>query len=180
MSNSSARSMFHLAIVVLALTISTFAQGSKELHLRGTISDYTPQNVSGPWEVRGVWSLTVKNGSHTADFSAALTMVRSDLGVTLSGGGDLNSPTDRNAHTHHFKVVNGTVTLLANGFEITGPITIAANGTFPPPFGPSSTVTIEVTGGNTLALSNIQVILQGDAAVHFGTQALNGVVRSVK
>jgi hypothetical protein len=72
------------------------------------------------------------------------------------------------------------VTPLANGFQVTGAATITGNGNFPPPFGGSSTLQINITGGNSVAFSNIQLTLTGDAAAHFGSQPVNGVVRSVK
>jgi hypothetical protein len=143
----------------------------------GCFNDYTPQNVGGPWEVRGQWFLALDRESGTADFSAALTMVHSDLGVT---NGDLNNPKARAAHTHHITLVGGTVTALTNGFRVTGTATITGNGNYPPPFGGSSSLQIDITGGNTVTFSNIQMSLMGDAATHFGSQPINGVVRSVK
>jgi hypothetical protein len=169
-----------IGALVVAASIGGLAQTPRETHFRGTISDYTPQSVGGPWEVRGLWSLKVKGDSGTADFSAALTMVRSDMGVMLSGGGDLNSAKQRNAHTHHITLVDGTVTPLTNGFRVTGTATITGNGAFPPPFGPDSTVQIDITGGNSVTFSNIQLTMGGDAAMHFGTNPINGVVRSSK
>jgi hypothetical protein len=168
-----------IGVLILSTSIGGLAQTPREMNLRGTISDYSPQSVSGPWELRGHWSLKVKGDSGTADFSAALTMVRSDLGVMLSGGGDLNSAKQRNAHTHHITLVDGTITPLTNGFRVTGNATITANGAFPPPFGPSSTVQIDITGSNTVTFSNIQLTMGGNAAVHFGTNPFTGVVRNV-
>jgi hypothetical protein len=171
-----------MGVLLLAVSISAFAQRPREVHFRGTISDYTPQTGGGPWEMRGQWSLCIKRNGK-ADFTAALNMERSDLGVMQSGGGDLNNPADRNAHTHHFTVVDGMVTFPAPGtIEITGPINITANGAYPPPFGGSSSVTIDITGGtgpNSVALSNIKLTFAGDAIKHFGSQPVNGVVRSV-
>jgi hypothetical protein len=165
----------HIGVLVLAVSIGALAQTPTLMNFRGLINDYTPASVSGPWEVRGQWSLKVKGDSGTADFSAALTMVRSDLGVT-----DLNSPAARNAHTHHITVVDGTVTPLTNGFRVSGPATITGNGNYPPPFGGSSTLQIDIVGGNSVAYSNIKLTFGGDAAGHFGSQVVNGVVRSAK
>jgi hypothetical protein len=165
----------HIGVLVLAVSLGALAQTPTLMNFRGLINDYTPASVSGPWEVRGQWSLKVKGDSGTADFSAALTMVRSDLGVT-----DLNSPAARNAHTHHITMVNGTVTPLTNGFRVSGPATITGNGNYPPPFGGSSTLQIDIVGGNSVAYSNIKLTFGGDAAGHFGSQAVNGVVRSAK
>jgi hypothetical protein len=172
-----------IAVLVLAVSTSVLAEGPGELHFRGTINDYTPQNmpatVGGPWEVAGRWTLRLKRDG-TADFSAALTMVRSDLGVTLSSNPDLNSASARSAHTHHITLVGGTVTFLPNDIRVTGPATITGNGNFPPPFGASSTLQIDITGGNRVTFSNLKILFMGDSMAHFGSNPINGVVRSVK
>lgn len=162
-----------------------FAQRSREVHFRGTISDYTPQTVipGGPWEVQGQWSLAIKRNGK-ADFSAALNMERSDLGVINTGGGDLNNPTDRKPHTHHLFLVDGNVTFpTQGGIEVSGgSVTVTANGG-KPPFGTDNTLTIDITGGtgpNSVAFSNITVTLGKDAEQHFGPNPIHGVVRSVK
>jgi hypothetical protein len=175
MNSKGFRWMAQIGVLVLAVSLSALAQNPQPVHFRGTINDFTPASVGGPWEMSGTWSLDLNGDSGEANFSAALTMVRSDLGVT-----DLNSAKQRSAHTHHLTVVGGTVTPIANGFEVTVPITITANGNFPPPFGTPSTATIDITGGNTVALSNIKVTLAGAAATHFGSQPINGVVRSAE
>ena len=79
------------------------------------------QPGQGPWEVRGHWSLKVKGKSAKADFSAALTMERSDRGVK-NGKGDFdntnnNNPTPCNAHTHHITLVDGLVTTIPAEFK---------------------------------------------------------------
>ncbi len=160
-----------IGVLVLAVSIGALAQSPKQFKLSGLINDYTPANLAGPWEIRGDWSMNLKGESGKASFSAALTMEHSDLGVS-----DLNSPAQRSAHTHHITLVNGTVTPIANGFRVTGTAMITGNGNYPPPFGGNSTLQIDVIGGNSLALSNIKVTFGGDAATHFGTQAVNGVV----
>ncbi len=182
MKNKGFWGMVLMAVLASGVN-SAFAQRSREIHFRGTLSDYTPQTSSpgGPWEVRGQWSLTIKKDGK-ADFSAAVNMERSDLGVMNSGGGDLNSPADRNAHTHHLKLVDGTVTVLSNGIEITGGVvTITANGSWPPPFEPpSSGLKIDIVGGNTVTFSNIKITFLGGAQTHFGMAPLSGVVRRVR
>lgn len=176
-----------IVVVVLALGTGALAETPKLVKYSGVINDFTtasvPATVSGPWEVHGHWSLTVNEGSGKADFSAALTMGRSDAGVTQSGNGDFNDPTQRNAHTHHITLVEGVITPIPNnpnGFRVTGPATITGNGKFPPPFGPNSTLQIDVTGGNSVAFSNIAVTFEDDAMGHFGTPPLHGVVRIVR
>jgi hypothetical protein len=165
----------HIGVLVLAVSIGALAQTPKQVKFSGLFNDYTPASVGGPWQVCGYWSLKMKGESGKADFSAALTMVRSDLGVA-----DLNSPAARNAHTHHITLVNGTVTPLANGFRVSGPATITGNGNYPPPFGPSSSLQIDIIGGNSVAFSNIKLTFEGDAAGHFGPQPVNGVVGNIK
>jgi hypothetical protein len=164
-----------IGVLVLAVSTGALAQTPKQVKLSGVINDYTPLTGGGPWQVAGEWSLTVRRDGSKANFSAALAMVHSDLGVTLNNG-DLDNPAARNAHTHHVTLVDGTVTPLANGFRVSGPATITGNGNFPPPFGGSSTLQIDVIGGNSVALSNIKVTFGGDAAGHFGSQPVNGVV----
>jgi hypothetical protein len=90
-------------ILVLLVSISPLAaQAQEDLRVTGIFNDYTAAGSSGPWEVRGQWSVKIKKAqSGKADFSAALTMERSDMGVTLTGG-DPNNPGSRNAHTHHY------------------------------------------------------------------------------
>jgi len=172
------------ALLVLAVTLAALAEPSRHVKYSGVLNDFTPQNVpptvSGPWEVRGHWSLTINRDSGKADFSAALTMVRSDAGIASSGDGNLNDPTQRNAHTHHITLQGGQVSAIPNGFRVTGPATITANGKLPPPFGPTSALQIDITGGNAVELSNVAVTFQEDAAGHFGTSPLHGVVRTVR
>jgi len=153
--------------VLLAISIGALAQAPTPVKLSGLFNDFTPAGASGAWEVRGEWSLKVKGDLGTADFSAALTM-------------GLNTLAARNAHTHHITLVDGVVTPLTNGFRVTGTATITGNGNFPPPFGGSSTVQIDITGGNTVAFSNIQLTFGGNAVAHFGPQPVNGVVRTVR
>jgi hypothetical protein len=183
-----------IAILALALGTGALAQDSRQVTFRGVMNDYTPASppVSGPWEVRGSWWLTVKGRSGHADFSAALTMERSDLGAVQNASPSsttpppppLDDPKNRSAHTHHITLVNGEVTETATGFQLTGPATITKDGAWPPPFGPNPPVlTIEVTGGtgeNSVRFSNITVLFGFPANKHFGSAPLLGVVRSVE
>ena len=180
------KKLYWVGIVVLALTVMSFGQswdGQDRIHLRGLINDRSAANVkpAGPWDVHGVWSLTLKGDSGKADFSAALSMEESDYWV-LANAKDPNDPQLRNPHTHHINVVDAIVTPLPNGgFRLTGgTTTITANGVNPPPFGPNSGVQIDITGGAAVPYSNIALTLLGDATAHFGTQPLEGVVRSSK
>lgn len=183
-----------VAILALALGTCALAEDSRHVTFRGVMNDYTPASapVSGPWEVRGSWWLTVKGRSGHADFSAALTMERSDLGAVQNAPPSsatpppppLDDPKNRSAHTHHITLVNGEVTETATGFQVTGPAAITKDGAWPPPFGTILPVlTIEITGGtgeNSVRFSNITVLFGTPADKHFGMAPLLGVVRSVE
>src|ERR1700743_1270927 len=68
-----------IAVLVLAIGTSALAQPQKHMSFAGTLNDHTvAAAIGGPWEVRGHWTLKVKGYSGKADFSAALTMERSD------------------------------------------------------------------------------------------------------
>lgn len=191
MRNNFSRSAGMIAVLALAAGTGALAQTPTPREFRGVINDFTPASgisPGGPWEVRGHWSLILK-GRHCeadckADFSAALTMERSDLGVIQNGGGDLNNPMDRMAHTHHITLVDGEVTNIQGGIEITGKATVTANGAWPPPFGPElPTLTIDITGGtgeNSVAHANITLLFGSPASGHFGTHPLHGVVRAIR
>ena len=101
-------------------------------------------------------------------------MVRSDYWV-LSNPGALANPAARGAHTHHVLMVDGTVTPIANGFEINGLVAVTSNGNQAPFAAP--TLQIDVTGGQAVTSSNIALTFGGGAAAHFGTYPLTGVVR---
>jgi hypothetical protein len=163
---------------VLLVSVGTLAANDHGGTFAGVFNDFTPAGTTGPWELHGQWWLKIDGESGNADFSAVLTMERSDLGVTLTGG-DLNNPASRHAHTHQIIVSDATVTPLANGFWVSDPATVTGNGNFPAPdFGPNTTVQIDVIGGNTVSPLNIKLTFIGDAASHFGTQPLTGVVRN--
>jgi hypothetical protein len=162
---------------ILALVTATGARAATPklpMTFSGEINDYTPQNpVAGPWEVRGHWTLVVgSNGK--ANFWAELTMERSDLGT---GAANLDDPTIRNAHTHHISLIQGTVSLIPGGFQVVGPSKITANGKFPPPFGAAiPTLTVQVTGNNSVVFSNVALTFGSPADMHFGTNPIHGVV----
>lgn len=181
------RNVFPAAVRVLAVLVlvgtGALAQIPNHMKFGGVINDFTPASTGGPWEVRGHWSLETRgkrgSGDCKAEFSAALTMERSDQGIILNGHGDFNgvNPMDRMAHTHHIAVVTGEVTEIPGGIQVTGPAEITVNGGVPPPFGSDSTLTIQITGGNEVEFSNITLLFVGDATAHFGKLPLHGVVR---
>lgn len=182
-----------IVVLVLAVATGALAQEPALLHLSGTINDYTAQvdpktgDLGGPWELRGSWSLDLRE-TGTADFSAALNMTRSDYWVVLNPTAvDDDSKTGRNPHTHHIVMKNATVKSILNGFEVSGPITtISGNGGgFPKPLpfncsASACTLTIDITGGSIVKYSNIAMTFGGPATTHLGSQAIHGVVRKVQ
>jgi hypothetical protein len=166
-----------LGIFVLAVGRSSHAQ-DVPAHFNGLINDHTVPGA-GSWELHGVWTLQVKGESGKADFTAALTMERSDYFFLAPPGADPSSLAVRNAHTHHVALTGGLVTFIANGFRVTGPATLTGNGATPP-FGTNSTLQVDVTGGNLVMYSNIALTFGGDAAKHFGSEPLAGVVSAMK
>jgi len=152
-----------LAVVLaLALPAAGRAQSSAPTKLQGTIHD-NADSLGANWVISGEWSLTMQGDSRKADFFASLTMKQ-------------NGPVPGAPHTHHLSLKQATVTALANGYSVTGIAAIAGNGGLSNPY-TNSDVTVEVTGGTDVPLSNVKVIFHGDAAVgHFGTDPLHGVV----
>ena len=151
-----------LAVVTVALSSPGHAQTARQTKVDGLINDYTAAlDSGGPWHVSGAWSVSLQGDSGKGDFSAALGMVRSENPV-------------RAAHAHHVTLTDGDVTLLANGYRITGDAVITSNGNLAGFSG--SPVDIQVTGGNALAYSNVTLTFGGAAAAHFGDLPLHGVV----
>jgi hypothetical protein len=187
--------LVQIAIVALALNIGMLAQGPPPVDLSGTINDYNPFD-HGQYEMRGDWSLKVNGDSKSADLSAALNMEHSDLWMVSNG---ITDTTLRDPHTHHVTMKDAEVivdqTYVANncptaqyfvptmtGFAVIGMASITGDGGFAPfaPHGELSPLTVCVTGGTQVGFSNITLVLGSPASKHFGTQPINGVVRSVK
>ncbi len=178
-----------LALFGLAMSTGAWAQDPLPSgHLSGLINDYTPvSGVSGPWEMRGAWSLRLDGESGTADFSATLNMTHSDYWVVLNpGSADDNTSTGRHPHTHHITMTHATATpLTTGGFEVSGSVYVTGDGS-PAPFMSKCssvtpcTLTVDVTGGTIVQLSNIAMTFGGPPTGHFGTQAIHGVVRKPK
>ncbi|MGE0460624.1 MAG: hypothetical protein AB7Q16_04575 [Vicinamibacterales bacterium] len=139
------------------------AQPAAPTKVEGVFHDYTADlDASGPWQLVGDWSATLKGASGKVDVVASLSMVRSDT-----------SP--RSAHTHHVGLIDGEVTVLPNGYRITGAATITSNGAVAPFSG--SPAVLEITGNTAVPLAKVTLTFQGAAAAHFGDQPIDGVVR---
>jgi len=165
--------------LILAVTTGALAQTPLPTQFSGVINDYTPSTSSptGPWEMRGPWSLTLNGASGTADFTATLTMELSDYTRNPSNIDSTSATTGRMQHTHNLAIKGGTVTqIVTGGFELSGPVTITKNGG-PAPLA-ASTLTVELTGGENVLFSNVTLQFQGGAAAHFGPQMIHGVVSS--
>jgi hypothetical protein len=190
-----------LVVLVLAAGTAALAQAPMPDHFSGIISDYTPListlNPTGPWEMRGHWSLHLKGRSDKADFSAYMTMELSDSGVAAAGG-NLADPKSRSAHTHHIVMTDATVSSEPSEtstcptfspantalFVATGTANfISGNGNSAPfeKLGPT-TLQVCISGGtdgtSEVPYSNMTLVMSGPAAEkHFGSQPIHGVVR---
>jgi hypothetical protein len=178
-SKAFERTALTIAVVLLAASIGALAQNSAATTFSGELNAYSPQTTgssgtTGPYEIRGPWSLTVKGS--TASFSTDLNMEESD-GWCMTQNGSNFDPAARGAHTHHITLVNAAVTQTATGFEVSGSATIMSNGTIAA-ISPS-VLTIDVTGGTDRKFSNITLTLQAPASGHFGTEPMMGVIRSI-
>lgn len=178
-----------VGLLVLAGGRTGYAQAPGDfryngLHFTGSLNDFTTP-LFGSWVVSGVWTLDMTGGPNAAQFSAALTMERSDLFFADRPLASADTLSVRNAHTHHISVVQGSVTPIPGGFRVTGSASetvVTGNGATAPfeTTPPSSTVQIDITGGNLVAFSNVAVTFGGAAAKHFGTNPLAGVVETMK
>lgn len=178
-----------VAVLGFAMATGAWAQGPlPSVHFDGLISDYTPvSGVSGPWEMRGEWSLRLDGKSGAAHFSATLNMTHSDYWVVMNpGSADDNTSTGRHPHTHHITMTHATAApLTTGGFEVTGSVYVTNDGNPAPFMSKCSPVTpctlsVDVTGGTIVQLSNIAMTFGGPPTAHFGTQAIHGVVRKPK
>lgn len=97
-------------LIITALSaFGLFGQQLRTVRFNGVMNDYSPANVSGgPWELRGNWSVEISS-TGAASFTADLTMVTSDYGITSPTQVDPNNPSTRTPHTHHISVTGATV-----------------------------------------------------------------------
>lgn len=183
-------------VATLALAASTAALAQTKScdklpqSFSGQINAYTPTTTkapTGPYEIRGSWSLKLKNFGTKADFSAAVNMILSDGWVLSIANPSATppvppnfDPTLRNAHTHHITMSDAEVTILpTGGFKVVGTAFVTLNGGATPFAQQSPLTTIVITGGQDVEFSNFTLTLGSPASGHFGTDALPGVVRKV-
>jgi hypothetical protein len=185
-----------IAVLALALPFGALAQGPMPEHLGGIINDYTAATgVSGPWEMHGTWSLKIDGRSGKADFSAVMTMEHPDswlaMNPGLPGKPNVDNPAARSPHTHHITMTDAMISYDTSVCPADSPSTtvrlvvigqpsITGNGSAAPfeAKGPS-TLQVCITGGTEVEFSNITMAFTSTspATVHFGTQAVHGVVR---
>lgn len=185
-----------IAVLALALPFGALAQGPMPEHLGGIINDYTAATgVSGPWEMHGTWSLKIDGTSGKADFSAVMTMEHPDswtaMNPGLPGKPNVDNPAARSPHTHHITMTDAMISYDTSVCPADSPSTtvrlvvigqpsITGNGSTAPfeAKGPS-TLQVCITGGTEVEFSNITMAFTSTspATVHFGTQAIHGVVR---
>jgi hypothetical protein len=166
-------------LVVLAASMGALAQNSKGKQFNGVMDAYTTQTAAtGPYEIHGEWSLNLKADSGKADFSAALNMELSD-GWVLTRNKNNFDPNARGAHTHHIALLDAEVTPIANGFRVNGIAVFTLNGGPAPATIEPSAVVVEITGGKDVEFSNMTLTFLAPGSVHFGSEPLPGVVRTV-
>ncbi|MGB6459946.1 MAG: hypothetical protein WBG02_08280 [Candidatus Acidiferrum sp.] len=168
-------------VLAFAVVTGAVAQAPMPRHFSGVINDYSPASVTpmGPWEIRGPWSLNLKDESGMADFSATLTMELSDFTRTPTNIDTTTGSGSRMQHTHNITMqACKVIPLPTGGFEVSGPVTITKDGS-PAPLA-ASTLFVDITGGTTVEYSNITLTFEGGSILHFGSQAIHGVVHRAR
>ncbi len=179
--------------ILLIASICARGQVPTATHYAGVLNDYSPfdPNINGsPYEMHGQWSIDL-DGQGNGDFYADMTM--SDYATT---NGLLDATKGgQNPHTHHIRLTQVAVTpnmsgcpaylkpVTIEGFQLNGIVSlITGNGNSAPfepapPAPPTSQLQVCITGAAEVPYSNMTMVFTGNAATHFGTQAIHGVVR---
>jgi hypothetical protein len=162
-----------VCLTAFAIAVNASFDTSSPRKLEGVINDFSPRSTGpmGPYLVNGPWSLELRPDGK-ADFTALLTMVRSDLWF-IETGGDPESQADRNFHTHHVLVTDGQISTVGSTIVVDGAAIVTSNGN---QVSSGSTVQIEISGGTAVAPSNIKLTFGAPASGHFTSQPYEGVV----
>ena len=73
------KSLWHAAaMVAVALAFSGQGRAQNDNHLGGLIHHYADAPANDPWHLSGQWSARLQGESGNADFTAAISMVKSD------------------------------------------------------------------------------------------------------
>ena len=115
-------------VVVLMIVVGAGAVARAEnpfFQLTGVINGFSPATVNppGPWEMHGTWSLNLNPFTDRADFTADLTMERSDLWV-IANNQSPDQTAMRMSHTHHIALKGVKITMIPNGFRLSGTATV--------------------------------------------------------
>ena len=79
-----------IGLLVVAGVTGVIAGTRAPNHFAGVLNDYTSvAGGTGPWEVRGPWTLDVNEKTGKADFSAAVTMELTDFALSGANIGDV-------------------------------------------------------------------------------------------
>lgn len=195
--NPLRRTLCSLAALTLLSSFAARGQFPRpDRHFTGLINDFTPSNVTGgPYMMNGEWTMDIRHtlgGGEVADFTIFMNMETSDQGIN-EGIVDPTNTTTRNAHTHNITMRGVSVTYgsplcpanppgvpAASGGNIliTGNVDVTANGTAASfESKGTSTLTVCLTGGSQVPLTNLTMTFVGPATGHFGGQQIRGVVR---
>jgi hypothetical protein len=151
------------------------AQDAPLMRVTGLLADHVWVDMgagAGAWQVSGTWSARVSGSSGKGEFVAAILGVRSDLWVQQTGANP--QTTTRSPHTHHVALLDATVSAIPGGIRLAGNAIITTNGNIANFSG--SLVVVDITGGNTVQLSNMQLTFLGASTEHFGSHTYDGVV----
>jgi hypothetical protein len=165
-----------IAITTVLMAPATSAQDASQMRMTGILADHVWVDVgagAGAWQVSGTWSARVSGSSGKGEFVAAILGVRSDLWVLQTGADPQTSP--RSPHTHHVALLDAAVTAIPGGIRLTGNAIMTTNGNVATQFS-GSPIVVEITGGDTVQLSNVKLTFQGASTEHFGSHVYDGVV----
>lgn len=164
-----------IAITAMVMAPAPSAQDAPEMRLTGILADHVWVDVgagAGAWQVSGTWSARVSGSSGKGEFVAAILGVRSDLWVLQT---DANAQTTtRSPHTHHVTLLDATVSAIPAGIRLAGNAIITTNGNVADFSG--SPIVVDIKGGNTVQLSNMQLTFLGASNGHFGSHTYDGIV----
>jgi hypothetical protein len=164
-----------IATTTVLMAPAASAQDAPEMRMTGILADHVWVDVGagqGAWQVTGTWSARVSGSSGKGEFVAAILGVRSDLWVIQT---EANAQTTtRSPHTHHVALLDATVSAIPGGIRLSGNAVITTNGNVADFSG--SLVIVDITGGNTLQFSNMQLTFLGASTGHFGSHTYDGVV----
>ena len=164
-----------VATTTVLMAPATSAQDAPQMRMTGILADHVWVDVgagAGAWQVNGTWSAMISGSSGKGEFVAAILGVRSDLWVQQTGANPQS--TTRSPHTHHVALLDATVSAIPAGIRLTGNAIITTNGNVADFSG--SPIVVDIKGGNTVQLSNMELTFLGASNGHFGSHTYDGIV----